>query len=353
MRFTPAFILSFLIFTSSNVSAQDSSRFDFSAYLDLYYAYDISRPFDNQRFVVAQYDRHNEFNLNHGILKGTYSGTKTRASLGLHTGTYVTNNYSGEPNDFTRMIFEAYGGIKTGSNSWLDIGIFGGHFGYESALAIERELYSPSLGTEYTPYYQTGVRWSTKLSEQTSLRVVVLNGWQNIAETNSDKSFGFALDHEINEQISVSYGNYFGNEAPDEFDSRVRFHNNLIFTIKPTDGLSIAAIGDFTSQQLINSDVETQALFVTLIASTQLQHDLSLAARYEYVKDENGLLISGRIESFEANIISTALTYQPQPNVSVKFEPKLYLGSENLFSGEDGVGQDAWVFSLGLMAKIQ
>ena len=68
------------------LQAQDTTKatksfVTFSAYADIYYAYDFNDPKDNNRpGFIYQYSRHNEVALNLGFIKASYSGAKSRAT---------------------------------------------------------------------------------------------------------------------------------------------------------------------------------------------------------------------------------------------------------------------------------
>ncbi len=349
MRISIYFIFFSALFLKFFNSHSQESKIKFGAYVDAYYVYDISKPFNNSRQYVTQYDRHNEFNISHAILSGTFEDEKIRANLGLHTGSYPINNYSAEPNTLYQAIYEANAGYKISENGWLDVGIFGGHFGYESALAIDRELYSPALATEYTPYYQTGVRYTHDISASTQFRVVVLNGWQNIAETNEHKSVGIAIDHSFTEKFSLSYGNYYGNESIASSTDNFRFHNNLLVKVEPSNNLALIGVVDYTTESNANSD----ALFLTAIGKYDFSEKWTLAGRYEYVSDKDEILIESITDQFEVQVISLSMNYSATENASLKVESKLYRGSEKIFSGTEGIGDTNFIINAGIMIRVE
>lgn len=352
MRKTIYFIFIWVFFLKYLNSEAQESKIKFGAYMDTYYSFDFSKPLAN-RLYVTQHDQHNEFNLNHAFIKASYEEQKVRASLALQTGTYPANNYGAEPEKLYQTIYEAYAGYQVTKKSWLDIGVFGGHFGYESALSLDRELYSPALATEYTPYYQSGARYTYELSEQTQLRAVVLNGWQNIGETNNQKSVGIAIDHTFGSLLSIGYGNYYGNESTVTDQDQMRLHNNLVVKVSPNEDLALVGILDYTLQDSPPSDDQISTIFLTFISQYQLTDQWSAAARYEYVKDRDGLLINGITGQFEVNVVSVSLNYYPTENAAIKLEGKTYKGPDNNFQGEEGVGAGSLVVSGGLAIRIE
>lgn len=358
MRKCNLFLFLLILFSEFHCAQAQDAKVNFSAYLDSYYAYDFSRPTSHQRFYITQYDRHNEFNINHAWIKGAYQSEKLRASLALQTGTYVTNNYGAEPEKLYQMIYEAYSGYRITPKSWLDIGVFSGHFGYESALALERELYSPALSTEYTPYYQTGIRYTYNITDQTTFRAVIVNGWQNIGETNDGKSGGLAVDHQANDRIFLSYGNYLGVDQGRVSDQVGRFHQNLITKFQPTSRTLIVLSLDYTYQSdfgddSANTQDEGEAFFLTLITKYAFSDHWSLAMRYEYVRDRDEILIDGIADQFDLHVVSTSVNFQPLPNAVFKLEPKLYAGQGDHFFGEKGIGTGAIALNAGFAVRIE
>ncbi len=352
MSKTIYFIFILLVFSNFCNAQTPEPQISFVGYLDTYYSYDFSEPDFNQRLYVTQYDQHNEFALNHGWVGAEYDGEKLRGNLALQVGSYPANNYAAEPMPYQRMIYNAYAGLRITDNSWLDVGVFGGHFGAESALALERALLSPALATEYTPYYQTGVRYTHQLGDNTEVIGVVLNGWQNIAETNNQKSVGIAINQKLSEQISIGYGNYYGNESTTNGLDLMRFHNNLVIQINPMDGLTFVASGDYTTQQNSRTDAVEQVIMLNFIGDYALNEQWSVAGRYEYVKDEDGLLISGVSGAVDMSILSLAINYQPTPESSLKIEAKTYNDQDRNFVGSKGSERGAFVLAAGLSLRI-
>jgi Putative beta-barrel porin-2, OmpL-like. bbp2 len=74
------------------------NRLQFSGYAEIYYAYDFNQPEDHNRpAFLYSHNRHNEFNLNLGFIKGGYAADRVRANLALGAGTYMNANYAAEP----------------------------------------------------------------------------------------------------------------------------------------------------------------------------------------------------------------------------------------------------------------
>ena len=114
-----------------------SNPFSLNGYAEIYYTYDFNKPANNSRpGFIYSHNRHNEFNLNLGYLKGSYTAERVRSNLALAAGTYMNANYSAEPG-VLKNIFEANVGLKISKkkNIWIDAGIFASHIGFESAIS--------------------------------------------------------------------------------------------------------------------------------------------------------------------------------------------------------------------------
>jgi hypothetical protein len=107
-----AMLISAQIFITGPVNSQDNPAFTVSGYVEAYYSYDFNKPMDNNRpGFIYSHNRHNEFNLNLGFIKGTYNAERVRANLALAAGTYMNANYAAEPG-VLKNIYEANAGVK-------------------------------------------------------------------------------------------------------------------------------------------------------------------------------------------------------------------------------------------------
>lgn len=90
-------ILTFGMITAQEATEAETPKVTFSGYAEIFYTYDFNQP-DNhirQPFLYT-YNRHNEFNLNLGLVKANYATENIRANLALMAGTYPQDNMSAE-----------------------------------------------------------------------------------------------------------------------------------------------------------------------------------------------------------------------------------------------------------------
>jgi hypothetical protein len=353
-RFSLYFLSSFVLLLSA-VGQEDQPEQSFtdkikiSGYLDFYFAYDFAEPDNNQRQYVTQAARHDEFNFNLALLRADFEDDNFRATLALQAGTYPLINYA-EPTVLGQIINQANIGVRVGQNSWIDVGIMGGHFGYESFRTIDNEVYTQALVTEYTPYYQTGIQYSNQLSEAVTVRAVVVNGWQNIYETNNAKAFGLAVDYSLSENIVLGYGNYFGNEPgvidPDIDETRL---HNSIYGKYEQDAFSIMANLDITIQNSESAVEYDPVVFATVTGLYRLSEKVNFGGRYEFVADNSGILIA---PGFSSNILTGSFNYSIFPNTMARAEARLFFGDEPIWNVDNGSQFNNQVLSFSLATKF-
>lgn len=89
-----------------------------------------------------------------------------------------------------KHVYEAYAGFRPFAKAWLDLGIFGSHIGFESAISKDNRTLTRSIMADNSPYYESGARLTYEVDPKLTLTGLVLNGWQNIRETNQSKALG-------------------------------------------------------------------------------------------------------------------------------------------------------------------
>ena len=157
-----ASILAFGLISAQETPETDAPKVTFSGSAEIFYSYDFNQPENHirQPFLYS-YNRHNEFNLNLGLVKANYSSENVRANLALMAGTYAQDNLSAEQ-DALKLINEANVGFKISKtkNIWIDAGIMPSHIGWESAIGKDNMNLTRSLAAENSPYFETGAKIS-------------------------------------------------------------------------------------------------------------------------------------------------------------------------------------------------
>ena len=116
----------------------------------------------------------------------------------------------------------------------------------------------------------------------------VVNGWQNVAETNHDKAGGVRLDWTASPGITVSYSNFVGREASAATGEQdVRVFNDVSARITPSS--RVLVIPTF--------DVGTQGgntwYGASLVGRYALTPSVAVNGRVERYDDRDGVLAPG------------------------------------------------------------
>ena len=315
-------------------------KISFGAFVDSYYAFDFNRPPTFDRAFTTQPARHNEFNVNLAFAEVKLESPRVRGRLALQAGTSVQSNYSGEPRngtisgpDLARIIQEAVAGVKISDNTWVDGGIFFSHIGMEGFVSRDNPIYTRSLVADYSPYYESGVRFGWQPSSYVTTTFVVVNGWQNISEFNSAKSVGARVDYAATPRMTVSYYNYLGDEASDTArNHQVRFYNGI--GAKGTIGERFLLLSevDYGVQELANGSGNANWWGFTLIGGYQMTKSAAIVARLERYQDPHQVIVpTNTPNGLNTNGASIGLDVVPQPRVLWRTELRGYANQTAVF----------------------
>ncbi|MDX2182834.1 MAG: porin [Gemmatimonadaceae bacterium] len=272
-----------------------------SGYLDGYLALDAGRPRTLDRPYTTTAARHAEFNINLAHVAVSYDAPRVRGRLALQAGTSVQANYASEPtvgmlsgSSLARHLQEAYAGVQLDDDLWLDAGVYFAPFGRESWISADNWTYTRSLIADNSPYYQSGVKLSWQAAPSLALQFNVMNGWQNISETNDDKALAVSADWTFRPHQVLSYDAFFGNEAPDSVPSRFRTFHEVSWQGRVStrvDGMATLDVG----RQARSSGGGTAATWWGGAVLTRLAlrpNTAWLALRVETYADRDNVLVS-------------------------------------------------------------
>ena len=324
----------FLLFSFST-SAQDStakkSSLTISGYADIYYQYDFNKPVDKLRPpFLYNFKRHNEINTNLILLKAAYDATKFRANLGVMTGNYARYNLAHEP-EFFRYIYEANVGYKISEKVSVDAGILPSHIGCESAIAKDNWNLSRSILAENSPYYETGIKFNYKPNDQWTFTLLGLQGWQNIKDNNSSKSFGTQIIFTPNEKLSFNSSSFIGNEKPDSA-KQLRFFHNFYFTYHISSRLKTLFILDLGAERKIEKDGYNNWMGAAILLQYSFGKKLAAGVRGEFYKDKDGVIVSNYVPAkFETTGLAFNLDYHPLKYIVIRGEIRYLHAKDEIF----------------------
>ena len=321
--------LLFLLPVQALAQEEKKPEIDFSAYLETYYGYDFSRPGNGDRpAYVYSHNRHNEFNLNIGLIKAGFKSDRARANLALAAGTYMNANYSAEPG-VLKNIFEANVGVKllASANLWLDAGIMPSHIGFESAISKDCPNLTRSMMADNSPYYEAGVKIGyTSSDEKIQVAVLWLNGWQRIRRVagNSVPSFGTQVQYKSDGKLTLNWSSFAGNDYPDSL-RKMRYFNNFYAMYPAGKRWSFTGGFDIGVEQRAKGVAAYHNWYSPVfIAKYTPAEKWAIAGRVEYYRDPGEVIIrTGTGSGFSAMGGSLNLDFFPAKEVALRLEGKL------------------------------
>jgi hypothetical protein len=320
-----------------------------SGFVDIFYAYDFNRhATDYRQPFLFNHNRHNEFNLNLGLLQLSAKQAKYRGNLAIQAGTYAEDNYAAEQ-DLLKHVFEANAGISLNKQNtlWLDAGIFGSHIGFESAISTENLTLTRSLLAENSPYFLTGAKLSYEPNSNWLFAMLITNGWQRIRKVqgNSLPSFGTQVSYSSTDNFVLNWSTFIGTDDPDA-SRRMRYFNNFYGQFFITPCFTITAGFDIGFQQQRQHSGHYDRWFSpVLITQYKFNDNWALALRAEYYADEDAIIISNPSpEQFKTSGFSANIDYSPFSNVVCRLESRWLHSPNNIFLKENGyVNNNAFI----------
>ncbi len=343
---------------SDTAAWRKKPELDLTFFLETFYCYDLNRPSGETRQpFLYSYNRHNQFNLNLGLLKLDLSHAKYRASLALQVGTYVTDNYASEP-DVLKNIHEASIGLALDRKNklWLDAGIFSSHIGFEGAIGIDNWTLTRSLIAENSPYFLSGAKLSYSPTPKISVAALVLNGWQRIRTVsgNSIPSFGTQVNLRPSSSVNFNWSTFIGTDDPDT-TRRMRYFSNLysIITISKRVGITLGC--DVGMQQKHKASKGYQAWFgAVIIGRIKVSNRWFLATRAEYYYDKGGVIIAPlNANAFRTFGLSLNADFIPINDLFVRLEARWFNSKDNLFKTSDGWSPNDVGFTASIAYRLK
>lgn len=357
-RYIVAGILAGVFFpkAQSSDSLKTGNKVTFSTYAELFYTYDFNEPASHlrQNFLYS-YNRHNEVNLNLGLVKANYQSENLRANVALMAGTYAQDNMAAEQ-DALRYVNEANVGIRISKtkNLWVDAGIMPSHIGWESAIGKDNINLTRSFAAENSPYFETGAKISyTSDNGKWFLSGLVLNGWQRIAkaEGNQSLSFGHQVIYKPNDKITLNSSSFIGNDKAKE-EKRMRYFHDLYGSFQLTDQFSAVLGFDIGAEQKTKGSSSYNIWYTpNVLMKYQLDPKWALAGRLEYYNDKNGVIISTKTPNgFQTFGYSLNVDYAILKNVVFRTEARGFTSKDAIFAKNDQMKQGNFFITTSLAA---
>jgi hypothetical protein len=191
--------------------------------------------------------KHNAFTLNMAelwVAKTPAADSPVGYKVRLNYGPAASNIIAfAEPGGPLVNVEEAYGSFLTGKTQ-IDFGKFVTNAGAEVIEAKDNWNYSRSLLFALAiPYYHAGLRMTYTANDKVTFMAGLVNGWNNVQENNSGKTFMASVTLKPNANFSFIENYIVGPETPNNATTRNLSDTVLTYTASPK--LSVMGNIDF------------------------------------------------------------------------------------------------------------
>lgn len=330
------------------------------AYVEAYFNFDANEPAGATIPYFVSFDRHNEFNINLAYVSARYAAGRLRGVFTPGFGTYMNANYAAERVTLQNLV-EANVGIQLskGKGIWLDVGVLPSPYTNETAISLDQPTLTRSFAPEYVPYYLSGARLTLPLNGRSNLYAYLLNGWQQISDTNAPLAFGSWLEYKPTDQLSVNWNTYAGIErSPAAPANRYRWFQDLYAVYAPGTKWSFTGSVYYGWQEVEQPEggyATHQWWQANASARYALKPDRSLYVRAETFHDPDQVMIVPITGAYGFDASSATLGYDVNitPAVKLRMESRYFLSSQEVYVRDGSpVKDDLWITG-GITARFK
>jgi hypothetical protein len=320
-------------------------------YFDFIYAADLN---DANRLPSVDFGRRqytssplfsDKFTLPYAYLGATYEMDKLTIRLALHTGDIVESLYAQEIESM-RLVREASLNYQFTDRFSVEAGIFPSLYGFEIFLSKENLHATRAYIADFAPDYEAGIRLKYQVNKNLSARLMVLNGWQEIKDSNGKKALGIVVQNDNHRNSFFNWGVYFGDvrEIGESF-YRNRMYHNIFWKYSIKKWTFVPMLDAAYQRQLETTDREIYMIAPAFSIRYRFDSSWSLASRWDMVNDPmnmipelNGKLVTPSLinsgnnpNGWQSNSVTLTLERALNENFVVRVESRYALNKDKLF----------------------
>lgn len=264
-----------------------SSGIDFTGFVDAYAGYNFNKPITGTSGLRVFDAEHNAFTVALAEIafeKKPVAGSVVGFRTDLDFGPAADISNSLEPGDKTilKNVQQAYVSWLASPKVQLDFGKFVTYIGAEVVESKDDWNYTRSFQFGWAiPIYHAGARATITASDKVTLAAYLVNGWNNVKENNTDKSFGGQIIAKPSGKLTLM-GNVLAGKEGSSDDTR--FLADAIVTINASSKVTVMANYDYAKE----GDAKWQALSGYL--KLQASDTVALSPRVEWLDDKDGFM---------------------------------------------------------------
>ena len=267
-----------------------------SGFVDGYYGLDFNHPHTRTTAFRVFDVPTNQFSLNYAKLQLDKSADASsrlgyRISFGYGNGINVVNSFEPGGLGFTQYMQEAFGTYlaPVGKNGLqIDAGKFVTPHGGEVIESKDNWNYTRGILFGFAiPFYHFGVRTKYAWNSKVALTGFVVNGWNNVVDNNSGKTYGVTLNLNPHEKVAIAQ-NYMAGPEMTDINMHWRQLSDTVVTINATDKLSFMINYDYGTGDDVGLSESAWWTGVAGYLRYAVDDRHAFALRYEWFKDPMG-----------------------------------------------------------------
>ncbi|MGZ4789649.1 MAG: outer membrane beta-barrel protein [Terriglobales bacterium] len=269
-----------------------------SGFVDLYYGQNFNNPATRQNGLQFFNGATNQFGLNLIELVVDKTPDASNSRTGYHLafgygqamnaiyGASTTSTLSAD-----QYVKEAYFSYlaPVGKGLQFDVGKFVTPAGEEVIETKDNYNYSRGILFSYAiPYYHFGMRAKYAFNDKYSLTGYFVNGWNNVIDNNTGKTYGASFGWTPNKKFSLTQ-NYLAGPEQNNYNTDWRQLSDTVVTINATKRLTLIGNYDYGFGDHMPGVLRT--VYWTGVAGYfkyALSDKYSFSSRYEYYNDHYG-----------------------------------------------------------------
>jgi hypothetical protein len=331
-----------------------------SGFVDVYYGQNFNNPAPQTNGLRFFDGPTNQFGLNLVELivdkapDPSNSRTGYRVALGFGQAMNVVNG--SEPKaglGFDQYLKEAYFSYlaPVGKGLQVDVGKFVTPHGAEVIETKDNWNYSRGILFSYAiPYYHFGMRAKYAFNEKYSLTGFFVNGWNNVVDNNTGKTYGMSFAWTPNKKFGI-IENYMAGPEQGGLNSTWRQLSDTVITYSPTSKLSFIVNGDYGRGDRFDDGEGglSKPAYWTGVAGYvkyAFTGTSSFAARYEYYDDHDGFT-TGAVQHF--NEFTTTFEKIVAHHIISRFEYRRDMSNQPAFLKGSAPVKDQDTLTAGLV----
>ena len=276
---------------------------DFSGYVDAYANINFNNPQSGLNGGYRTFDnKANSFNLNFATLTMAHDADPIgfRMDVGFGRGYEIFHLFEplgADQRNMVHNIMQAYISVKpkNAGGFQFDFGKFITSAGAEPTETHLNWNYSRSLIYSLGPFYHMGLRVSKPVNSFWTTGFQVTNGWNNVEDNNTGKTFGFT--NAFTSKKASYFVTYYGGPEKTGTNEGYRHFFDQVLTLTPHDKASFYLNYDYGRERALDGSVGIISA-VAGAAKFQANDWFAISPRIEYFNDR-GIWTTGQVQKIK------------------------------------------------------